>query len=184
MRAVVLRLVGLRLAAGFAVPVLVALERVEALLARAGLAFAVVERDAAERGLLALLRDPLLEMSSSQLPAITRCAASATASAISDPRRVAVDIMVLAAELALSAASIPASRIFLRAAGLALIAAAAAARPAASISLLIAALAILSTVLSFDLDFDVEDFGLVADLDFVFRLDFATANLPVFGRIH
>ena len=126
--------------------------------------------------LLLLLLDP---PSSDHLPDITRCAASATASAISDPSRVALVITEFAALLALSAASIPASRIFLRADGLALIAAAAAARPAASISLLIAALVILSTVLSFepferDEDFDDEVFDDVLRL-----LDFAIANLPV-----
>jgi hypothetical protein len=62
------------------------------------------------------------------------------------PSFVALDAIALAACDAVSAASSPASRIFLRAAGLALIAAAAAARPAASISLLIAALASLSIV--------------------------------------
>jgi hypothetical protein len=61
---------------------------------------------------------------------------------------VALDIMVLAAWEALSAASRPASRILRRAVGLAAMAAAAAVNPAASISLLIAALAILSTVLA------------------------------------
>ncbi|NUR45973.1 MAG: hypothetical protein HOP91_07445 [Sphingomonas sp.] len=91
--------------------------------------------------------EPLLEVSSpAHLPDITRCAASATASAISEPSLVALAIMFVAAWLAVSAASRPASRIARRALGLALIAAAAAARPAASISLLIAALAILSTV--------------------------------------
>jgi hypothetical protein len=59
---------------------------------------------------------------------------------------VALAITLLAACVAVSAASSPASRIARRAFGLALIAAAAAARPAASISLLIAALASLSTV--------------------------------------
>ena len=113
-----------------------------------------------------LLLDP---PSSDHLPLITRCAASATASAISEPRRVALDITLLAALVAESAASIPASRIFLRADGLALIAAAAAARPAASISLLIAALVILSTVVSLELEFEL-------DFD---DLDFAIANLPV-----
>jgi len=100
-----------------------------------------------------LARDPLVdavrcdvESSSVHLPDITRCAASATASAISEPSLVALDIMLLAACDAVSAASSPASRIARRAFGLALIAAAAAARPAASISLLIAALASLSTV--------------------------------------
>ena len=80
------------------------------------------------------------------LPDITRCAASATASAMIDPSLVALDMTLVAACDALSAASNPASRILRRADGLALIAAAAAARPAASISLLIAALAILSIV--------------------------------------
>jgi len=79
-------------------------------------------------------------------PDITRWAASATASAISEPSLVALAITLLAACVAVSAASSPASRIARRALGLALIAAAAAARPAASISLLIAALASLSTV--------------------------------------
>ncbi len=78
-------------------------------------------------------------------PDITRCAASATASAMIEPNFVALETMLLAACDAVSAASRPASRIFFRAAGLALIAAAAAARPAASISLLSAALASLST---------------------------------------
>ena len=77
----------------------------------------------------------------------------------------ALVITELAAALALSAASIPASLIALRALGLALIAAAAAASPAASISLLIAALASLSTVDSFDFD------------DPLRLLDFAIANL-------
>ena len=80
------------------------------------------------------------------LPDMTRWAASATASAISEPSLVALAMTLLAAWDAVSAASRPASRIARRALGLALIAAAAAARPAASISLLIAALANLSTV--------------------------------------
>jgi hypothetical protein len=80
------------------------------------------------------------------LPVITRCAASATASAMSEPSLVALAMTLVAAWLAVSAASSPASRIARRAFGLALIAAAAAAKPAASISLLIAALASLSTV--------------------------------------
>ena len=84
--------------------------------------------------------------SPAHLPDMTRCAASATASAISEPSLVALAIILLAAWLAVSAASSPASRIARRAFGLALIAAAAAARPAANISLLIAALASLSTV--------------------------------------
>jgi hypothetical protein len=94
--------------------------------------------------------------SPAHLPDITRCAASATASAISDPNFVALAIMLLAACEAVSAASRPASRILRRADGLALIAAAAAARPAASISLLMAALANLSTV-PFELDEERED---------------------------
>jgi hypothetical protein len=84
--------------------------------------------------------------SSVHLPLITRCAASATASAMIEPNLVALDTTLLAACDAVSAASRPASRIARRALGLALIAAAAAANPAASISLLIAALASLSTV--------------------------------------
>jgi hypothetical protein len=87
-----------------------------------------------------------LESSSAHLPDKTRCAASATASAISEPSFEALFIICVAAALALSAASRPASRIALRALGLAAIAAAAAVSPAASISRLIAALAILSIV--------------------------------------
>jgi hypothetical protein len=98
---------------------------------------------------LAAAAEPL---SSLHLPLITRCAASATASAIIDPNLVALDTMLVAACEAVSAASSPASRILRRAAGLALIAAAAAASPAASISLLIAALASLSTVIVFDFE--------------------------------
>lgn len=115
------------------------------------------------------------------LPDITRCAASATASAISEPSLVALAMTLLAAFSAVSAASRPASRIFLRAAGLALIAAAAAARPAASISLLIAALASLSTVLSLERERgvderepDVEE----PDREELFRADFAIASSP------
>jgi len=91
------------------------------------------------------------------LPDMTRCAASATASAISEPNLVALAMTLVAACDAVSAASSPASRIARRAFGLALIAAAAAARPAASISLLIAALASLSTVslLFFEVDPEV-----------------------------
>jgi hypothetical protein len=125
------------------------------------------------------LDDPLLEpdepSSAVHLPDSTRCAASATASAMIEPSFVALDIMLVAALEAVSAASRPASRILRRAAGLALIAAAAAARPAASISLLIAALVILSTV-SFELPEDFEEF---------FRVDLAMAVLPpLFGKRH
>jgi NADH:ubiquinone oxidoreductase subunit K len=135
--------------------------------------FARVERLAVERFAVARLavdlRAPLalpppvddvaradVPSSPPHLPDITRWAASATASAISEPNFVALDIMLLAACDALSAASSPASRIARRAFGLALIAAAAAARPAASISLLIAAFANLSTV-SDELDEDREE---------------------------
>jgi len=93
--------------------------------------------------------EPLLVLalpSIDHLPVMTRCAASATASAMSEPSLVALAMTLVAACDAVSAASSPASRIARRAFGLALIAAAAAARPAASISLLIAALASLSTV--------------------------------------
>jgi hypothetical protein len=101
------------------------------------------------------------------LPVITRCAASATASAIREPSLVALAIMLLAACEAESAASRPASRIARRAFGLALIAAAAAARPAANISLLIAPLASLSTV---------------ALPDELLRGDFAIASSPSCGK--
>ena len=149
------------LRAGFFAAALVAVfGRAEAL-ARVDVAFFAVARLAVLRfaverfapgRLAAGLRDvelPELALalpSIDHLPDITRCAASATASAINEPSFVALAIMLLAAWLAVSAASRPASRIARRAFGLALIAAAAAARPAASISLLIAALAILSTV--------------------------------------
>ena len=73
----------------------------------------------------------------------------------------------------MSAASSPASRIALRALGLALIAAAAAASPAASISLLIAALASLSTVVFLDLEVEPEDV-----LEEVLLADFAIALSP------
>ncbi|MFL6720401.1 MAG: hypothetical protein ACJ8FT_01170 [Sphingomonas sp.] len=126
------------------------------------------------RAPLLLLRadDPELvpePSSAAHLPDITRCAASATASAISEPNFVALAIMLLAACEAVSAASRPASRIARRALGLALIAAAAAARPAASISLLIAPLASFSAVLSPEL----ED-----DLELVLRADLAIARSP------
>jgi hypothetical protein len=111
----------------------------------------------------------LLVPSSLHLPDITRWAASATASAISEPSLVALDIMLLAAWLAVSAASRPASRIARRAFGLALIAAAAAASPAASISLLIAALASLSTVVSLLFEEDPDE---------LLRVDLAIALSP------
>jgi hypothetical protein len=159
---------------------------------------AVLERDAVplvlRAPLLAVLvlrvvepeRAPLdeerdeLELSSSpvHLPDSTRWAASATASAISEPSLVALDTMLLAALLALSAASMPASRMARRALGLAAIAAAAAVRPAASISLLIAALVILSIVES-DEDPDAE---LAPDVfvpeDFLVVLRFAIGFPP------
>lgn len=105
------------------------------------------------------------------LPDIMRCAASATASAISEPSFVALAATLLAACWAVSAASRPASRILRRAAGLALIAAAAAARPAASISLLIAALANLSVVALPEDDDRLAD-GLEADPELGFLEDF------------
>lgn len=133
--------------------------------------FFAVERPVVLRPVLVAPAAAAPPSSAGHLPDITRSAASETASAISDPSLVALVITEFAAWLAVSAASIPASLIFLRAAGLALIAAAAAASPAASISLLIATLAILSTVVSFDFDFD--------DFDDPFRVvDFAIANLP------
>jgi hypothetical protein len=113
---------------------------------------------------------PELELSSVHLPDITRCAASATASAMIEPSLVALLTMLLAAADAESAASSPASRIARRALGLALIAAAAAASPAASISLLIAALASLSTVLFPELD-ELDDRE-------VFLVDLAIAYSP------
>jgi hypothetical protein len=122
-----------------------------------------------------LARAPVVPASSSvHFPDITRCAASATASAINAPSLLALDMTLFAACDAESAASSPASRILRRAAGLALIAAAAAASPAPSISRLIAALAILSTV-----DFPERE------LDFeerFFVLDFAIAKPPFVRR--
>ena len=161
--AVVERLAALRLAAGFAAA--------DARVAPAGEDLARVERFAVERLVDDLRADPVdaaragLPSSPVHLPDITRCAASATASAMMEPSLLALDIMLLAAWDAVSAASRPASRILRRAAGLALIAAAAAASPAASISLLIAALASLSIV-SFEFDEDLEalvfgDFAMV-----------------------
>lgn len=118
------------------------------------------------------------------LPDMTRCAASATASAISEPSLVALETTLLAACEAVSAASRPASRIFLRAAGLALIAAAAAARPAASISLLSAAFASLSTVLSPDPEPDEDELErelLELEWEELLRADLAIASLPPSG---
>lgn len=191
-RALVLRAVLERLLPEAELPVPALLERV--LPERA-----VVEREPVDRDEPVLLRpddflllplllrpdDPLervdeLPSSSLQLPLNTRCAASATASAISEPRRVALVIAVVAAVDAASAASRPASRIFLRAAGLRLIAAAAAASPAASISRLIAALVILSTA---DSDFFVEPFEAEPEEDFLL-LDFAIDGLPLRWERH
>ena len=150
-----------------------------------------VEREPVERELVdlrappdlaGLARDalaPLLPPSSSpvHLPDMTRCAASATASAIREPSFVALDMTLLAATDAVSAASRPASRIFRRAAGLALIAAAAAARPAASISLLIAAFAILS-VISFEPDERDFEEPEERDPEELFRADLAIVLSP------
>jgi hypothetical protein len=96
-----------------------------------------------------------LDCSIGHLPDMTFCAASATASAISEPSLVALAVTDFAAFSAVSAASIPASLIAFRALGLAAIAAAAAVSPAASISLLIAAFVILSIV---SLDLELDDF--------------------------
>ncbi len=147
--------------------------------------FAVLRRavDRFAAGFAALLRDMLdvradepepreLEELASidHLPDMMRCAASATASAISEPSFVALDMTDFAALSALSAASIPASLIALRALGLLLIAAAAAARPAASISLLIAASAIFCVV-DFDaVEDDFDDFVLLRVLDFAIEI--------------
>ncbi len=98
--------------------------------------------------------------SSLHLPDITRWAASATASAISVPSFDALVIIAVAALDALSAASIPASRILRRAPGEAASAAAAAVSAAASISRLRAAFASLSIVVPLPLlvepDFPLE----------------------------
>jgi hypothetical protein len=126
------------------------------------------------------LARPLALVSAVHFPDMTRCAASATASAINVPSLVALAITLVAAWLAVSAASRPASRIALRALGLALIAAAAAARPAASISLLIAALASLSTLLSRPLEEEPED-PLLEDL---LRADLAIASSPLSRKRH
>jgi hypothetical protein len=136
-----------------------------------------LERDLADR---AVARDPpdedeplLISPSIDHLPDITRCAASATASAMIDPSLVALDTTFVAACDAVSAASSPASRILRRAAGLALIAAAAAARPAASISLLIAAFASLSRLSLLDRDEEPEE---------LFFEDLAIASTPSVWR--
>jgi hypothetical protein len=126
--------------------------------------------------LLLELADPSIE----NLPDRTRCAASATASAISEPSLVALDMTDLAALSAVSAASIPASFMAFRALGLALIAAAAAARPAAIISLLIAALANLSVVLLPDPFERDEDEREDEEREELFRvLDFAICKSPL-----
>jgi hypothetical protein len=91
--------------------------------------------------------------SSVHFPDSTRCAASATASAINVPSLDALFITDVAALVALSAASSPASRILRRAVGLAARAAAAAVNPAASISRLTATFAIRSMVVSLLVDF-------------------------------
>ncbi len=145
---------------------------------RAGLRVAV-ERFAAAVDVEAEVDVELVELSIENLPDITRCAASATASAMSEPSLVALDITDFAALSAVSAASIPASLIALRAFGLALIAAAAAASPAASISLLIAALASLSVVLLLD-PFERDEERDDEDLEEPFRvLDFAICKPPL-----
>jgi hypothetical protein len=159
-----------RLAAGFFAAVLLRAVLLRAVDFRALLFRAVLLRAVDLRA--PLLRDeeeepPELALASpsiDHLPVITRCAASATASAISEPSLVALAATLAAACDAVSAASKPASRIARRAFGLALIAAAAAARPAASISLLIAAFLILS-VMSLVLEEDFEEDRDDDDLD-------------------
>lgn len=131
-----------------------------------------------------LVPDPVeAEPSMFHFPDMTRCAASATASAMIEPSLVALDTTLLAARSAVSAASSPASRILLRADGLALIAAAAAARPAASISLLIAALASLSAVVlpgrdDDELERDLEEL----EREELLRADFAISLTPSIKR--
>jgi hypothetical protein len=174
------------------VPDFAAAVRFGAALRAAGLAFALLAVERFAAGLRAGLRaevdrdappldadaedEPELVLampSIENLPDITRWAASATASAISEPSFVALCIIDLAALSAVSAASMPASLIAFRAFGLAAIAAAAAVRPAASISLLIAPLAILFIV-SFDFEVFEDDVRLldfaIADLRFDFAL--------------
>ena len=174
---------GVFLAAGFAA--LVAVEALLLVLAAvlrfaAGFLAAGLRFGAGRFGLAAADRvaepelEPELRSSIGHFPLITFCAASVTASAISEPSLVALAITLFAAFSVESAASIPASLIALRAFGLALIAAAAAASPAASISLLIAALAIFSVV-----DFDeLDDFE-----ELVRLLDFAIACLLFFVAV-
>jgi hypothetical protein len=173
-----------------AAPALADFARVErADVERFAVDFREVERLAVDlrAGFASLLDEPdevEAEPSIDHLPDITRCAASATASAMIEPSLVALDTTLLAARSAVSAASRPASRIFLRAAGLALIAAAAAASPAASISLLIAAFANLSTVVfEPERDDDDEDFEVV-EREELLRADFAIFNLPPSGQRH
>ncbi|HEX3423499.1 MAG TPA: hypothetical protein VHS33_08895 [Sphingomicrobium sp.] len=168
----------------------VALFAVAAALFTAGF-FAVDFRAAAERFAGALRAgfdappeaDPAeAEPSTFHLPDITRCAASATASAMIEPSLVALDTTLLAALSAVSAASSPASRIFFRAAGLALIAAAAAASPAASISLLIAALASLSTVVLVEPVRDDDELERDLVEPELLRADFAIFLSPSIGQ--
>jgi hypothetical protein len=144
-----------------------------------------VERFAVDlrAGLAALLEPDEVDADPSidHLPDITRCAASATASAINAPSFVALEAIALAACEAVSAASSPASRIFLRAAGLAAIAAAAAVSPAASISLLIAALASLSIFALFEVERDEDEPEVELDeleREELLRGDFAIFYLP------
>jgi hypothetical protein len=176
---------GLRAADDFVAPVLADFERVDFFaVERFAAGLRAVERFAVLlRAGFAELFDALLEavvmLSIDHLPDMTRCAASATASAMIDPSFVALETTLLAARSAVSAASRPASRIFLRAAGLALIAAAAAASPAASISLLIAALASLSTVLLLLLlDRDADE--PVLDLEELEREELLRADFAIF----
>jgi hypothetical protein len=173
------------------VPALADFARVE--VERLAVDLRAVVRFAAERlavdlraGFAAVLDEPddvNAAPSVDHLPDITRCAASATASAMIAPSFVALDAIALAACDAVSAASRPASRIFLRAAGLALIAAAAAASPAASISLLIAAFASFSIVALFergDEELELEE----VDREELLRADFAIFYLPPSGQRH
>ena len=136
-----------------------------------------------------LLVPLLAEPSIDHLPDITRCAASATASAMIAPSFVALDAIALAACEAVSAASSPASRIFLRAAGLAAIAAAAAVSPAASISLLIAAFASLSIVALLEPERDDDELERELELEELepeerLRVGFAIIYLPASRERH